>query len=79
LEDKNGLVVQGGRIGRRIRSFRLSVAVMKRSLEQQPWPARRIARPDEGYDVRQGDVVVSQPCETISSIRRHDLIKAKAW
>jgi hypothetical protein len=48
------------------------------SLEEQPWPAHDIARPDQGYDVRQGGVVVSLPCETIGGIHLHGLIKAKA-
>jgi nucleoside phosphorylase len=37
-----------------------------------------IARPDEGYDIRLGDVVVSQPCGTIGGVCQYDLIKAKS-
>jgi nucleoside phosphorylase len=37
-----------------------------------------IARPDEGHDIRLGDVVVSQPSGTTGGICQYDLIKAKA-
>ncbi|KAH2797205.1 hypothetical protein KXV23_004681, partial [Aspergillus fumigatus] len=36
-----------------------------------------IARPDEGYDIRLGDIVVSQPSGTIGGVCQYDLIKAK--
>ncbi|CAI7672865.1 unnamed protein product [Penicillium discolor] len=36
-----------------------------------------IARPDEGHDIRLGDVVVSQPSGTIGGVCQYDLIKAK--
>ena len=36
-----------------------------------------IARPDEGYDIRLGDVVVSKPSRTTGSVYQYDLIKAK--
>jgi hypothetical protein len=34
-----------------------------------------IARPDQGYDIRQVDGVVYQPCETIGGICQHNSIK----
>lgn len=37
-----------------------------------------IARPDEGYDIRLGDVVVSQPCGTTGGVCQYDLFKAKS-
>jgi nucleoside phosphorylase len=37
-----------------------------------------IARPDEGHDIRLGDVVVSQPSGTTGGICQYDLIKAKS-
>lgn len=37
-----------------------------------------IARPDEGHDIRLGDVVVSQPCGTTGGVCQYDLIKAKS-
>lgn len=37
-----------------------------------------IARPDEGHDIRLGDVVVSQPSGTIGGVCQYDLIKAKS-
>lgn len=36
-----------------------------------------IARPDEGHDIRLGDIVVSQPCGTTGGVCQYDLIKAK--
>ena len=36
-----------------------------------------IARPDEDYDIRLGDVVVSQPNGTTGGVYQYDLIKAK--
>ncbi|KGO60646.1 NACHT nucleoside triphosphatase [Penicillium expansum] len=36
-----------------------------------------IARPDEDYDIRLGDVVVSQPSGTTGGVCQYDLIKAK--
>jgi nucleoside phosphorylase len=36
-----------------------------------------IARPDEGYDIRLGDIVVSQPSGTKGGVCQYDLIKAK--
>ena len=37
-----------------------------------------IARPDEDYDIRLGDVVVSQPDGTTGGVCQYDLIKAKS-
>jgi nucleoside phosphorylase len=37
-----------------------------------------IARPDEGHDIRLGDVVVSQPDGTTGGVCQYDLIKAKS-
>ncbi|KAK4220471.1 hypothetical protein QBC38DRAFT_494260 [Podospora fimiseda] len=37
-----------------------------------------IARPDEGRDIRLGDIVVSQPDRTTGGVCQYDLIKAKA-
>jgi nucleoside phosphorylase len=37
-----------------------------------------IARLDEGYDIRLGDVVVSQPSGTTGGVCQYDLIKAKS-
>ncbi|CAG8262989.1 unnamed protein product [Penicillium salamii] len=37
-----------------------------------------IARPDEGQDIRLGDVVVSQPSGTTGGVCQYDLIKAKS-
>ncbi|RHZ48411.1 uncharacterized protein CDV56_105659 [Aspergillus thermomutatus] len=37
-----------------------------------------IARPDEGYDIRLGDVVVSQPRGTMGGVCQYDLMKAKS-
>ncbi|KAJ5095220.1 Pfs NACHT and Ankyrin domain protein [Penicillium argentinense] len=37
-----------------------------------------IARPEEGYDIRLGDIVVSQPCGTTGGVCQYDLIKAKS-
>lgn len=37
-----------------------------------------IARPDEGYDIRLGDIVVSQPSGTTGGVCQYDLIKAKS-
>lgn len=37
-----------------------------------------IAKPDEGYDIRLGDVVVSQPDGTTGGVCQYDLIKAKS-
>ncbi|EAQ93238.1 hypothetical protein CHGG_01473 [Chaetomium globosum CBS 148.51] len=37
-----------------------------------------IARPDEDYDIRLGDVVVSQPDGTTGGVYQYDLIKAKS-
>ncbi|KAJ5513368.1 NACHT nucleoside triphosphatase [Penicillium fimorum] len=37
-----------------------------------------IARPDEDYDIRLGDVVVSQPSGTMGGVCQYDLIKAKS-
>ena len=37
-----------------------------------------IARPDEGHDIRLGDVVMSQPDGTTGSVCQYDLIKAKS-
>jgi nucleoside phosphorylase len=37
-----------------------------------------IARPDEGHDIRLGDVVVSQPYGTTGGVCQYDLIKAKS-
>ncbi|KAJ5101583.1 Pfs NACHT and Ankyrin domain protein [Penicillium alfredii] len=34
------------------------------------------ARPDEGHDIRLGDIVVSQPCGTAGGVCQYDLIKA---
>ena len=36
-----------------------------------------IARPEEGYDVRLGDVVVSKPNKTTGGVYQYDLLKAK--
>ncbi|KAH9240263.1 hypothetical protein K456DRAFT_1040780 [Colletotrichum gloeosporioides 23] len=36
-----------------------------------------IARPDEGYDIRLGDVVVSRPDGTTGGVCQYDLVKAK--
>jgi nucleoside phosphorylase len=37
-----------------------------------------IARPDEGHDIRLGDIAVSQPCETTGGVCQYDLFKAKS-
>ncbi|EXU98137.1 ankyrin repeat protein, partial [Metarhizium robertsii] len=37
-----------------------------------------IARPDEGHDIRLGDIVVSQPDGTTGGVCQYDLIKAKS-
>ncbi|KAI9040291.1 putative RNA exonuclease [Aspergillus affinis] len=37
-----------------------------------------IARPDEGHDIRLGDVVVSQPCGNMGGVCQYGLIKAKS-
>jgi nucleoside phosphorylase len=37
-----------------------------------------IARPDQDQDIRLGDVVVSQPCDTTGGVCQYDLIKAKS-
>jgi hypothetical protein len=37
-----------------------------------------IARPDQNYDIRLGDVVVSQPGGTTGGICQYDLVKAKS-
>jgi hypothetical protein len=37
-----------------------------------------IARPDEGHDIRLGDVVVSQPSGTTGGVCKYDLFKAKS-
>ncbi|OKP09492.1 hypothetical protein PENSUB_5160 [Penicillium subrubescens] len=37
-----------------------------------------IARPDDGHDIRLGDIVVSQPCGTTGGVCQYDLFKAKS-
>ena len=37
-----------------------------------------IARPDEGHDIRLGDIVVSQPDGTAGGVCQYDLVKAKS-
>ncbi|KAK3378799.1 hypothetical protein B0T24DRAFT_568404 [Lasiosphaeria ovina] len=37
-----------------------------------------IARPDEGHDIRLGDIVVSQPNRTTGGVCQYDLFKAKS-
>ncbi|OQE16718.1 hypothetical protein PENSTE_c023G07929 [Penicillium steckii] len=37
-----------------------------------------IARPDQDQDIRLGDIVVSQPCNTTGSVCQYDLIKANS-
>ncbi|KAJ6037053.1 Pfs NACHT and Ankyrin domain protein [Penicillium herquei] len=37
-----------------------------------------IARPEDGYDIRLGDIVVSQPSGTTGGVCQYDLIKAKS-
>ncbi|KAK0721573.1 Pfs, NACHT and ankyrin domain protein [Lasiosphaeria miniovina] len=37
-----------------------------------------IARPDEGHDIRLGDIVVSQPNSTTGGVCQYDLFKAKS-
>ncbi|CAI7592328.1 unnamed protein product [Penicillium pancosmium] len=36
-----------------------------------------VARPDQDQDIRLGDIVVSQPCDTTGGVCQYDLIKAK--
>ncbi|KAJ5733316.1 Pfs NACHT and Ankyrin domain protein [Penicillium manginii] len=37
-----------------------------------------VARPDQDQDIRLGDIVVSQPCDTTGGVCQYDFIKAKS-
>jgi hypothetical protein len=37
-----------------------------------------IARPDDGHDIRLGDIVLGQPCGTTGGVCWYDLLKAKS-